>query len=175
MSLLCLSYVETRMTLIFMTSCLPIVMHEARLSLEQAEITSSLLQLGGAAGSYAFGCLLDRQGVAALAFGFASVSILLGMPTAAIAGSLVSGGQAGINAFSGTLYPTYMRGSGSGWAFGIGRIGSVVRPVIRGFVLALHLSVESLFMFVAVPLACVAAAVSCTLSPTPENIRHQGV
>jgi hypothetical protein len=35
----------------------------------------------------------------------------------------VVGGQTGINALSGTIYPTYMRSTGSGWALGMGRIG----------------------------------------------------
>ena len=56
-----------------------------------------------------------------------------------------SGGQAGINALAGTLYPTYMRSTGTGWAFGIGRFGSIMGPVIGGQLIALALPLGTLF------------------------------
>ncbi len=45
-----------------------------------------------------------------------------------IAGIGVLGGQIGLNALCGTIYPTYMRAMGAGWALGIGRIGAIVGP-----------------------------------------------
>jgi len=57
-----------------------------------------------------------------------------------------------------TPYPTYMRATGSGWAFGVGRIGSIIGPVIGGVLLGLDLSLPRLFLFVAAPALCVAMA-----------------
>jgi AAHS family 4-hydroxybenzoate transporter-like MFS transporter len=48
-----------------------------------------------------------------------------------------------------------------GWALGIGRIGSIVGPLIGGLLIQLHWTNESLFVAAAVPaaLACLAAIV----------------
>ena len=166
--LLWLAYIGTQMTLNFLTSWLPTVVHQGGLSLQQAEVTTALFQFGGAAGSLAFGRLLDRHGLVSLAVGFliavpvvaalgiAGGSAMLLMGLAAAAGFCIPGGQAGVNALSGTIYPTYMRATGTGWAFGVGRIGSILGPVIGGVLLALDLPSPLLFFCVAAPALCVA-------------------
>jgi AAHS family 4-hydroxybenzoate transporter-like MFS transporter len=168
--LLWLAYIGTQMTLNFMTSWLPTVVHQGGLSLQQAEVTTTLFQFGGAAGSLAFGRLLDRHGLVSLAAGFliavpvvaalgiagGSAMLLIGL--AAAAGFCIPGGQAGVNALSGTIYPTYMRATGTGWAFGVGRIGSILGPVIGGVLLTLDLPPPLLFLCVAAPALCVAIA-----------------
>ncbi len=57
-------------------------------------------------------------------------------------------------------YPTMARGTGSGWAMGVGRIGGIVGPLVVGALLASHVAVSSVFwMFAAVLLivgVCVA-------------------
>jgi AAHS family 4-hydroxybenzoate transporter-like MFS transporter len=168
--LLWITYIGTQMTLNFLTSWLPTVVHQGGLSLEQAEVTTALFQFGGAAGSLSFGRLLDRHGLVSLAAGFlvavpvvsalgiAGGSAVLLMVLAMAAGFCIPGGQAGVNALSGTIYPTYMRATGTGWAFGIGRIGSILGPVLGGMLLALDLPPSLLFLFVAAPALCVAAA-----------------
>jgi MFS transporter, AAHS family, 4-hydroxybenzoate transporter len=169
-ALLWLAFIANQMTLIFMTSWLPTVIHENGISLQNAVNTVSLLQLGGAVGSVAFGRVLDRLGVYALAAGFliaipfvvglgsAGVSVALLMAIATMTGFFIAGGQAGINALSGTIYPTYMRSTGSGWAFGIGRTGSILGPVIGGVLLGLSLPTQYLFFFATIPVLCAAAA-----------------
>ena len=57
-----------------------------------------------------------------------------------------------------------MRSNGSGWAFGVGRFGSILGPILGGKLIALKLSVPMLFLIAAIPyvvgaLACVALAV----------------
>jgi AAHS family 4-hydroxybenzoate transporter-like MFS transporter len=168
--LLWIAYIGTQMTLNFLTSWLPTVVHQGGLSLEQAEVTTALFQFGGAAGSLGFGRLLDRHGLLSLAAGFlvavpvvaalgiAGGSAVLLMGLAMAAGFCIPGGQAGVNALSGTIYPTYMRATGTGWAFGVGRIGSILGPVLGGMLLVLDLPSSLLFLFVAAPALCVAAA-----------------
>jgi MFS transporter, AAHS family, 4-hydroxybenzoate transporter len=168
--LLWIAYIGTQMTLTFLTSWLPTVMHQGGLSLEQAEITTSLLQFGGAAGSIGCGRLLDRHGLIGLTavfligvpvvavLGTAGASVGSLMALASVIGFCIPGGQAGVNALSGTIYPTYMRSTGAGWAFGIGRIGSILGPVIGGVLLELDLPLPKLFLFVAAPALCAAIA-----------------
>jgi MFS transporter, AAHS family, 4-hydroxybenzoate transporter len=168
--LLWIAYIATQITLQFMTSWLPTVIHRNGISLADAEITIALLQAGGALGSIAFGWMLDRLGVHAVAAGFiVAVPVVVGigltggivpllMALATAAGFCIAGGQSGINALGGTIYPTFMRATGSGWAFGIGRTGSILGPVIGGYLLGLSLTTPQLFAFVAAPALCAAGA-----------------
>jgi AAHS family 4-hydroxybenzoate transporter-like MFS transporter len=75
-----------------------------------------------------------------------------------VTGLCIIGGQVGINALAGTLYPTYMRSTGTGWAFGVGRVGSILGPVIGGQLLAFGLPLGMLFAAAATPVLISAGA-----------------
>jgi len=80
-----------------------------------------------------------------------------------LAGFCILGLQFGLNAASAMIYPTTVRSNGSGWAFGVGRFGSILGPIFGGKLIALKLSVPMIFLiaagpFVAGTLACIALA-----------------
>ena len=84
-----------------------------------------------------------------------------------VAGFCVLGLQFGLNAASGMIYPTAVRSNGSGWAFGIGRFGSICGPILGGYLIAQHLSLQQLFLIWSIPscigfLACLTLAVLYT-------------
>ena len=56
-----------------------------------------------------------------------------------------------VNALAATYYPTSLRATGVGWSLGIGRIGSIVGPVIGGELIRLNWSNATLFIAAAVP------------------------
>lgn len=56
-------------------------------------------------------------------------------------------------------YPTMIRGTGSGWAMGIGRIGGIVGPFVVGVLLAMKFGLASVFGLFAVALVIAALAV----------------
>lgn len=155
----------------FLTSWLPTVLDASGIPLTHAVVAGSLIQVGGAAGSLVVGRLVDRFGMMAIAGAFVlSVPIvatigLSGMPepllmsVVAIAGLCLLGGQVGLNGVAGTIYPTFMRASGAGWALGVGRIGSILGPVVGGLLIGAQISTPALFLYVAVPGALSAAAV----------------
>jgi AAHS family 4-hydroxybenzoate transporter-like MFS transporter len=58
-----------------------------------------------------------------------------------------------------------MRSTGVGWALGIGRVGSIVGPLVGGMMLARHISTETLFLAAAIP-AVVACGAAFILSRT---------
>jgi AAHS family 4-hydroxybenzoate transporter-like MFS transporter len=128
------------------------------------------LQGGGAVGSLVVGRLLDRIGtlgiVAAFlvavpcvaALGHVGTSEAPLMALVIVVGLCVIGGQVGINALAGTLYPTYMRSTGTGWAFGVGRVGSILGPVIGGQLLAFGLPLGMLFAAASMPILISASA-----------------
>jgi AAHS family 4-hydroxybenzoate transporter-like MFS transporter len=64
-----------------------------------------------------------------------------------------------MNALAASYYPTRLRSTGVGWALGIGRIGSIVGPVVGGILLSLGWGVTELFTAAAVPAAISSIAV----------------
>jgi MFS transporter, AAHS family, 4-hydroxybenzoate transporter len=74
-------------------------------------------------------------------------------------GISVQGAQAGLNVLSAMYYPTVIRSTGVGWALGVGRIGSIVGPIIGGIMLSMQWTPQQIFMAGAIPAICAAAAV----------------
>jgi AAHS family 4-hydroxybenzoate transporter-like MFS transporter len=96
--------------------------------------------------------------VAAIGFaGLTSQSVLL--TATFFAGFLVLGIQSGINVVGAMIYPTSLRANGSGWQLGIGRIGSIVGPLVGAVFVGLP--VQTLYMWAALPFAV--GAVICFL------------
>ena len=73
------------------------------------------------------------------------------MIAAFFGGFLVLGIQSGINVAGALIYPTSLRSNGSGWQLGIGRIGSIVGPMLGALFVAMP--VEQLYMWAALPFA----------------------
>lgn len=150
--------------LYFLSNWLPTITKLAGLSLEKAVLVGATLQLGGTLGTIAMGWLIDRVGfrkilvpcfvVAACAIaliGHSASSIALLFAVVFVTGFAVVGGQPAINAMAANYYPTTLRTTGVGWCLGIGRIGSVIGPVIGGELIRLNWSQADLFHVVALP------------------------
>jgi MFS transporter, AAHS family, 4-hydroxybenzoate transporter len=157
--------------LFFLASWLPTVITGKGLSLEVAAVATALLQIGGCIGTLCFGPLIDRFGafavlsvsyVGAAAFialiGISGTEVPLNIATAFAAGFCIVGGQNAMNALAAIIYPTYIRSTGVGWALGIGRIGTIVGASVGGALLASGLPIPTVFMMVALPALCTAAA-----------------
>lgn len=150
--------------LYFLSNWLPTIAKLAGLSIEKAVLVGATLQLGGTVGTIAMGFLIDRIGfkrvlvpcfVAAALFialtGHSVTAVGLLFVVVFIVGFAVVGGQPAINAMAANYYPTALRTTGVGWSLGIGRIGSVIGPVIGGQLISLNLEQVSLFHIVALP------------------------
>ena len=93
-----------------------------------------------------------------------------------VTGSCLVGGQIGLNAVSGTFYPTYIRSTGSGWALGVGRVGSISGLVLGGILISLSIPISTLFVFAAIPmLCCGGAAYLLGRAPAPELVPESPV
>jgi AAHS family 4-hydroxybenzoate transporter-like MFS transporter len=162
--LLWVIYFMSLLDLYFLNAWLPTVMHDAGIALEKAILVTSLFQVGGAVGSVTLGRLIDRIGsyrvlawtyVAAAAsvffIGAAGASMVLLVLTISVAGFCVIGGQCGSNALAAESYPTPIRSTGVGWCFGIGRIGSIVGPMLGGMLLASRGDTRHVFWAAAIP------------------------
>jgi AAHS family 4-hydroxybenzoate transporter-like MFS transporter len=71
------------------------------------------------------------------------------MAAAFFAGFCVLGIQSGINVAGALIYPTSLRANGSGWELGIGRLGSIVGPLLGA--LFVGLPVQQLYVWSALP------------------------
>ena len=94
---------------------------------------------------------------------FLTTSFGLMMAVTLVLGIFVQGAQAGINALSASFYPTAIRATGVGWALGVGRIGSIVGPVIGGVLLSLGWSARQILLAGAIPAACAAVAIALSI------------
>jgi AAHS family 4-hydroxybenzoate transporter-like MFS transporter len=84
------------------------------------------------------------------------------VPAAVVLGFCVTGAQGGINALAASFYPTAIRSTGVGWALGIGRIGSIVGPLLAGKLLLAGWSPQQVFRAGTVPALCALIAVLLT-------------
>ncbi len=148
----------------FLSSWLPTVLSQSGLGEEAAVASAGVLQGGGVLSALLVGRFVDRHGYFVILtplYLLAGLSIaLLGQPgisatiimlAAFLAGAGVVGGQTAVNVLAAVYYPTFMRATGVGWGLGIGRIGSIVGPVIGGLLISRHFSNQGLFLAAAVP------------------------
>lgn len=150
-------------SLYFLANWLPTLAKESGLSLNQALLIGSTLQLGGAIGTILMGLKIDKIGfykilipvftisvfsVAMIGYSVSHVPLLFVMIF--IAGFAVVGGQPAINALSANYYPVSLRTTGVGWSIGIARLGSVIGPLFGGY-LSTQLAISQLFIVAAIP------------------------
>ncbi|WP_109482407.1 MFS transporter [Paraburkholderia sp. C35] len=158
--------------LYFLSNWLPTVMRDAGYSPSTAVIVGTVLQTGGVIGTLLLGWFIERFGfvrVLFACFALGAVSVgAIGAVSHALAWLLVAvfaggfcivGGQPAVNALAGHFYPTTLRSTGIGWSLGIGRIGSVIGPLVGGQLIALNWSNAQLFHAAALPVLCSAALV----------------
>lgn len=80
--------------------------------------------------------------IAMLAFGhFSSSSFYIVIIVSIFTGMLVNGGNSSLMGLASAVYPSEVRATGIGWAYGIGKIGSLIAPVIGGLYLERNWSV----------------------------------
>jgi MFS transporter, AAHS family, 4-hydroxybenzoate transporter len=170
------------LNLYFLSNWLPTVMREAGFTTSRAVLAGTLLQVGGVAGTLVLGRLVDWKGFRVLVacFVVASVAIVgvgqwralpLLLPAIFLAGFCVIGGQPAVNSLAASYYPTALRSTGIGWSLGIGRIGSILGPVLGGILIGLDWSSASLFAASAVPALVSAFMTFAMLRPGGRRTR----
>jgi MFS transporter, AAHS family, 4-hydroxybenzoate transporter len=168
--LLWIVYFCSLMDLFLFVYWLPEVLHLVGLTPAQAVFATTPYALGGVAAALYLGVLIDRYGPEralalhyAIGAAFIAAIALVSLPYALLlvviflAGLTIIGSQTGLNGTCGKLYPARMRTSGLGWAIGVGRIGSVVAPMLGGYLLSIGLPPTQIFLS-----ACFVALVAAT-------------
>ncbi|MCG2635157.1 MAG: aromatic acid/H+ symport family MFS transporter [Gammaproteobacteria bacterium] len=146
------------MAIYFLISWIPSLLVSAGYGVSDGAYTAVVLNLGGAIGPLLLAWLIGRFGsrlmlviyflCAALAvalLGRSADHLALVMLMTFLAGFFTFGAQIGLNALAASIYPTTARSTGVGWALGVGRIGSILGPVLGGVLLALGWAMPGYF------------------------------
>ena len=152
----------------FLIAWTPTLLTATKLPPATAALAGGLLQGGGVVGALVLSAWVQRYRFLGLSLLFVLAVPLVGSIGYAASGSavlaatfgagfLVVGIQIGINAVGAMVYPTSLRANGSGWQLGIGRLGSIVGPLVGA--LFVGLPVEQLYMWSALPFA--GGAIAC--------------
>jgi MFS transporter, AAHS family, 4-hydroxybenzoate transporter len=159
--------------LYFLAYWLPTVLNDLGASVSGAALIGSMLQVGGVVATSVLGSIIDRFSFRALtlvyfiavfavgAIGQFGHSAILVTIAVFAAGFCIIGGQIAANALAAAFYPTAIRATGVGWALGIGRVGSIVGPLVGGGLLSMKWSAAEVFMTAAVAALCAALAAFC--------------
>ena len=184
--LLWVPYFMNLLIIYFVISWLPAVLRQASMPISAGVTAISLFSLGGIIGSLLQGISMRKVGSSRLLAAEFGLSVLLIgslgvlpasfgliMTVAFVLGILVQGAQAGLNALVSEFYPTAIRSTGVGWALGVGRIGSIIGPVLGGIMLSLNWSLQQIFLAGTMPALCagIAILVGSALRPvTPRRV-----
>ena len=171
--LLWVVFIANFVTTYFISSWLPAILHSGGYTPGNAILVTEMFQVGGIGGTIVVGRLMDGVGAErllccslSLAFAF---TLALGLADAQVVvtslivlgiGLGVAGSQNGMDALAAASYPVEMRSTGTGWALGIGRLGSIGGSLLGGGLLALGWAPQSTIMIAAIPLAIAVAAMS---------------
>jgi MFS transporter, AAHS family, 3-hydroxyphenylpropionic acid transporter len=163
-----ISYLGTLIVLYFLINWLPSLVLSRGLTRVQSGVVQMMFNLGGGFGAIAIAGLMDRIGrrrtVAGMYLGIVvALGALLGASGGTsmalgglLAGLFLVGGQSVLYALASSLYPTEVRGTGVGAAVAVGRMGSILGPLIAGQLLAIGQG-ATVLLSASIPLVAVAA------------------
>jgi len=151
-------------TIYFINSWMPSMLHSLGIKTETAILASIAFQVGGIVGGIASAPVVNRFGtekvvsaMLAMGGGWILLIALTNVSTFVLgcfifgAGLGISAGQVGINALSGAIYPPPIRSTGSGWAIGIGRLGNITGPLFGGLLLSLNWTPKHMLLTISAP------------------------
>jgi MFS transporter, AAHS family, 4-hydroxybenzoate transporter len=157
--LLWFPYFVNLLLIYFISGWLPALLNEAGMTASAAVIATAFFDLGGVLACLSQGFLMNRFGAARIlileyalaavfvgALGVLPRHVMLVAFLAFASGLVVIGAQGGLNALAARFYPTSVRSTGVGWALGVGRLGSIVGPLVGGMLLGIGWSSRGLLL-----------------------------
>jgi len=143
---------------------MPTLLTESGISLQTSLYILAIYNLGGVAGGLVFAGFADKLGpgrVLTITYPIAGVSVVaLGMSlsimpvlvvVAIVAGAFLIGSSFCLGPYVASLYPTRARSTGIGWALSVGRIGSILSPLVGGFALAQGFEIGTILFAAGIP------------------------
>jgi AAHS family 4-hydroxybenzoate transporter-like MFS transporter len=173
--LLWIPYFMNLLLIYFTGSWLPALLRSEGMTIAAASTATAFLSFGGMFGCVAEGYFIKWGGAGAvllaeyaLAGGFLALLAVLQvrfqmvLVLTFVAGFMIIGAQGGLNALAANFYPTAVRSTGIGWALGVGRIGSIVGPLLGGMFLTMGWKPSGMLLFGTAVAGC--ACISILLS-----------
>lgn len=163
-----ISYLGTLVVLYFLINWLPSLVLSRGLTRVQSGVVQMMFNIGGGIGAIVIASMMDRIGrhrtVAGMYLGIAvALAALVGASGGTsmawgglLAGLFLVGGQSVLYALASSIYPTEVRGTGVGAAVAVGRMGSILGPLIAGQLLAIGQS-ATVLLSASIPLIAIAA------------------
>ncbi|MCP5145241.1 MAG: MFS transporter [Gammaproteobacteria bacterium] len=147
-------------------SWLPTMLVEVGREASIAAMSVSIFSLGGIIAALGVGLLIDKFGAMRILVSFlliaaallfvcgqvmatASTAVLLGLLGAG--GFFFLGAYGGVNVVLTSYYPDWLRAIGIGWAKSVGRIGTIIAPILIGFGLSAGMAETTLMSLSALP------------------------
>ncbi|MEW9582420.1 3-(3-hydroxy-phenyl)propionate transporter MhpT [Paraburkholderia sp. DGU8] len=163
-----ISYLGTLIVLYFLINWLPSLVLSRGLTRVQSGVVQMMFNIGGGIGAIVIASMMDRIGrrrtVAGMYLGIAvALAALVGASGGTsmacgglLAGLFLVGGQSVLYALASSIYPTEVRGTGVGAAVAVGRMGSILGPLVAGQLLAIGQS-ATVLLSASIPLIALAA------------------
>jgi AAHS family 4-hydroxybenzoate transporter-like MFS transporter len=174
-------------------SWVPTLLRQGGASEQQFSLAFAFMNVGATIGMVGIGAFMDRFNpfrtliaafvlafLAVSAFGLVAGGSFVVVTVAATAAGTFIITNAGAMALATMYYAADIRASGAGWAYAVGKIGSMLAPAVGGFLLAWHWSVPQICITNALTALPAAAAViilqryiAAARSVTPATISVQ--
>ncbi|MQQ99628.1 MFS transporter [Glaciimonas soli] len=148
----------------FVTSWMPVIVKDAGFTLADGAKIMALYPLGGLIGGIVVGYFMDKFNphkaiaasyllgaifIGAIGFGFHDLTVLSSLVF--VAGMFMSSAQGSMPTLAAAFYPTVGRATGVSWMLGISRLGSILGAAGGSLVLGLGLSLNVVFILLAIP------------------------
>lgn len=164
---------NTLLTVYLLASWLPLMIRDSGMTLSQAAIIGIMFNVGGMAGNFAMGWLMDRHdhyfvirfqvglsAVVLVALSSVPQTMIYLCPIVFFLGTTANSQTAAVYALSTHFYPTQMRSTGTSWSAGIGRLGAVTGSGVGALFLAANMNSAQIFLALTVPVTIAFIALS---------------
>jgi len=142
----------------FVAAWAPSLLRKSGATPQQYSIAFACINIGSLLATLLIGRLMDKFNkynilkvfficafVSVVVFGINSAAGLTTLSALCVAmGFFVIGGNSGCMGLATLAYPTHLRGTGIGWAYGVGKIGSLLAPAVGGMFIAKQWSVSKI-------------------------------
>jgi MFS transporter, AAHS family, benzoate transport protein len=157
------TYLFAMLALYGLSTWLPSLLANAGFSIVKSFSYGMVQSLGAFVGGFLLGCFMDffgRKpglcfcffvgGLSVLLFGWVTSTSSLYLVGAAT-GVFLVGIPSALHVVANEIYPTSVRSTGAGWAYAVGRIGSITGPLIGGIVQTAGFTFSQFFVFFSLP------------------------
>ncbi len=146
-----------------LSSWLPSLLVKSGFSLVKSYSFGIVQSIGATIGGFILGLVMDKfgrkvglslfyvlGGLSLWVFGYATSNTTL-LLAGAGTGIFIIGTQIAQHVIAGEIYPTHVRSTGVGWALTIGRLGSIVGPLLGGYLQVGGFSFANYFVIFSIP------------------------